>query len=125
MRNKSDSRNANRGQGGQKPDREQGGGNWNDHRQQGRQEGSVNLKDHQNQNREVGSGNMNDAQQQSPAERFGNMRGSGGFGGFRKMFQGNNRAGQDNNPTKNGCLPKLFMLILPVMTIATFLFLKS
>jgi hypothetical protein len=108
------------GQGGQKANREEGGGNGNDHRQQGRQEGSVNLKDYRNQNQEVGSGNVNDALQQSRGERFGN---AGGLGGFRKIFQGN-RAGEGNK-SSNGCFPKLFMLVLPLITVGTYLFLRS
>jgi hypothetical protein len=119
MPKESDSRNENRGRpsmgrGDQKASREERRGNLSDFRQQGRQEGP---------------GNLNDARQQSREEGPGN---AGGLGGYRKLFQGNRKMfegkgmGKGNNDNaKNGCFPKLFMLLLPFMAVGTYLLLRS
>jgi hypothetical protein len=47
----------------------------------------------------------------------------GGMGGYRKLFRGN-RKGAGNN-SRNGCFPKLFMLLLPLIAVGTYLFFVS
>ena len=100
------------GHGGQKEGREQrGGGNLNDSRQQGRREESTELEEFRQQNREEGPGNV------------------GGLGRYRKLLRENRKArqgkGLGEGNKKNGCLPKLFMLALPFMTIGAYFLLSS
>lgn len=117
MPKKTDSQHENRGKssmehGGQKEGREQrGGGKLNDSKQRGRRDESAKLEDFQQQNREEGPGNV------------------GGLGGYRKLLRENRRPfrarGLGEGNKKNGCLPKLFMLALPLITIEAYLLLGS
>jgi hypothetical protein len=43
--------------------------------------------------------------------------------GYRKLFRGNRKA--EGNNSRNGCFPKLFMLLLPFMAVGTYLLLRS
>jgi hypothetical protein len=118
MPKKSDSHHENRGKssmehGSQKEGREQrGGGHQNDSRQQGRRDESAKPEGFQQQNREESPGNN-----------------VGGLGGYRKALRENRKRFQGKGPgegnKKNGCLPKLFMLVLPFMAIGTYLLLSS
>ena len=117
MPKKSDSHNENKGRssmghGGQKEGREKkGGGHQNDTKQHGRKDESANLDDFRQQNREEGPGNV------------------GGLGRYRKLFRENRKARQEKGlgegNKKNGCLPKLFMLTVPFMSIGAYLLLSS
>jgi hypothetical protein len=69
------------------------------------------VNNQQQQNRDVGSGKV------------------GGLGAYRKMLRENRGESQGKGligaTKKNGCLPKLFMLVLPIMAVGTALFLWS
>jgi hypothetical protein len=128
MPKQSNSRNENKGvgHGGQGAGRGERGGNgdekrqevrqdrvdkMNDAVQQARQDRSAQVKNQQRQNREIGSGKVE------------------GLGAYRKLFRRNREESQGKGLTgaakKNGCLPKLFMLVLPIMAVGTYLFLWS
>jgi len=66
--------------------------------------------------REDGPGNMSDSQQQIQEEK------SGEASGYRQKIRAKKRA---EGEKKNGCLPKLFMLLLPFMSLGTYLLLRS
>jgi hypothetical protein len=106
MPKKSEPQNENKGRSkmhgrGQKASREDGPGNANNARQQFREEKSDNMADFQQKIREKRSGNMSDYRQQIRE---------------KKLAEGTK---------KNGCFPKLFMLLLPLLAVGTYLFLGS
>jgi len=86
---------------GRKASREEGHGNAGDKRQQIREERSEHVNDNRQQIREEGSGNRSDYRQQIRE---------------KKLAEGSK---------KNGCFPKLFMLVLPFIAVVTYLFLGS
>jgi hypothetical protein len=106
MPRKFESRHQNKGRSemqghGQKAGREEGPGNASASRQQVREEKLETIRDIQQQVREEKSGNASDYRQQIRQKKL-----AGGT-------------------SKTGCLPKLFMLLLPFMTVATLLLLRS
>jgi hypothetical protein len=104
MPKKSESQNDNRGRSvtqdrGQKADREERPGNAGDFRQQKQEERANNVNDSRQQIREERSGNASDYRQQIRE---------------KKLAEGSK---------KNGCFPKLFMLVLPLVAVGTYLLL--
>lgn len=107
MPKKSDSQHENRGRSsmqgrGQKANQEEGPGNANNSRQQIREDRLEEVRDTQKKIREEKSGNRSDYRQQIRE---------------KKLVEG--------AKAKNGCLPKLFVLVLPFMAVATFLLFRS
>jgi len=101
---------------GQKASREDGPGNANNARQQFREEKSDKIRDIQQKMREEKSDNMADFQQQIREKRSGNMS------DYRQQIREKKLA---EGTKKNGCFPKLFMLLLPLLAVGTYLFLGS
>ena len=106
MPKKSEFQNGNKGRSimqgrGRKASREEGHGNASEKRQQIREERSDNVSDYRQQIREEGSGNRSDYRQQIREKKLA--------GGSKK----------------NGCFPKLFMLVLPFIAVGAYLFLRS
>lgn len=128
MPRKSDSQHENRGNNGQKGDRGQMGGKMggkmDDFRQQGRQDVSGKMDELRQQARQDRPANLNDSQQQNQQQVPADL------GGLRNLLRANRQpiqgtGGLGEGAKKNGCLPKLFMLVLPLMALGTFLLLRS
>jgi len=66
--------------------------------------------------REEGQGNASDKRQQIREE------GSGNRSDYRQQIREKKLAGGSK---KNGCFPKLFMLVLPFIAVGAYLFLRS
>ena len=121
MPKKSESHNENKGRSrmqgrGQKASREERLGNANDSRQQIREEKLDKVRDIQQKVREEKSGNVSDYRQQI------REKGSGNISDYRQQIR-EKKLAEGNK--KNGCFPKLFMLVLPFIAIGIYVFLGS
>ena len=114
-----ESRNTNKGRSlmqghDRKASREEGSDNKGDNRQQNREEKFANMGEKWQQSQEEESGNMGENRQQ------GRVRGFGDVSDYRQQIRDGKMIEANK---KNGCLPKLFMLVLPIMAVGTYLIL--
>ncbi len=74
--------------------------------------------------RSMKQGTQNQGQGRGSSKEGGSWKDSGNSSDSWKEFPGANMTGDKETNTKKGCFPKVLMLLMPIITVGAYLFLR-